>query len=381
MIVSFFTRNGAGKKKNLYVRLTKEGKSTEIKLDFVHENSGRIDVYKNQVSKELIKLHNEQLLKNKPADVKSIKMLYLGQSKVHYLSEVFLDYINSKVKPRVANQEITISTQFKFTRCYNHLKDFMQCRHMDDINICAVDREFIDGFENHLRQFNAHNAAMKNLSYLKQVLRYACDIKGYISKNPFNTMSLTPIRHRPVFLGDMELLRIMNRRDLIERLEMTRDVFVFQCFTGLSYSDIHQIKAENISEDHILIYRKKTKEPELVYLYDVAKWIMRKYNNKLPIYCNQRMNAYLKEIATLCNISKKLTTHVARHTFATTITLNNGVPIEAVRSLLGHSRIEMTEHYAQYNYKSVLERCSQNNKVLSNKFKVHDLSMFSLLCP
>lgn len=369
MIVNFFTRKTGAQKQTLYVRLSHSQQSTEIKLDFLFEaNSSRMQSYQNAVKQQLTDLFNAQLVAGSPADPKTIKHLYLSQVKVKYLLETYWDYITNKLKPRLAQKDIVFATFQKYTCTYNHLKDFLACRQLNDINIQAVDTAFVDEFDTFLRQFNAHNSTVKHLFHLKTILSYAINVKGYLLKNPFVNIKLTKKVTQVTFLEEQELLRIINKTTLNERLTKVRDIFIFQCFTGLAYADMAALKVTDIQEKFIRINRTKTDETSVIFIYDVTEQILKKYNHKLPVISNVKMNEYLKEIAILCNISKKLTTHVARHTFATTICLNNGVSLETVQKLLGHSSIKQTQHYAKLMTKSILDNCKKNNVTLNKLY-------------
>ena len=147
----------------------------------------------------------------------------------------------------------------------------------------------------------------------------------------------------------------------IDRLAQVRDVFLFCCFTGLAYVDVKKLKISQIAkgldgEKWIFINRQKTDSRSAIPLLPTAVNLIAKYSTHpvcikkctpLPVPSNQKMNGYLKEIAALCGINKMLTSHIARHTFATTVTLSNGVPIETVSKMLGHTSIRQTQHYAK----------------------------------
>jgi len=167
-------------------------------------------------------------------------------------------------------------------------------------------------------------------------------------------------------LNEDELKRLMTFNSPFERLNRVRDFFVFSCFTGLAYADVKKMKKSEIERNEagywIKTKRQKTGGRANIPLLAVPMQIIAKYVNLdmlhdddpiLPILSNQKMNAYIKEIADLCGISKILSYHVARHTFATTVTLTNGVPIESVSKMLGHKNIQSTQHYARIVDKKV----------------------------
>jgi integrase len=163
------------------------------------------------------------------------------------------------------------------------------------------------------------------------------------------------------FLNKDELTRVEEKPIGIERLDNVRDVFVFCCYTGLSYVDVEKLTKRQIvkgldGEDWINVDRTKTGSPSNVPILPKAMKLLLKYKNHpeclnsgrlLPLIANQKMNAYLKELATFCGIEKKLTFHAARHTFATAVTLSNGIPLETVSAMLGHKNFRTTQIYAK----------------------------------
>jgi len=182
------------------------------------------------------------------------------------------------------------------------------------------------------------------------------------------------------FLTQLEVQTIYGKEMVTDRLKQVRDIFVFSCFTGLAYIDVKNLSKTNISlgidgEKWIFTHRQKTETASRIPLLPIAAEIIEKYANNpvclnndklLPVLSNQNMNAYLKEIAGVCGINKELTFHIARHTFATTITLTNGVPIESVSKMLGHKSLKTTQHYAKILDKKV----SGDMQLLREKFQI-----------
>ena len=185
------------------------------------------------------------------------------------------------------------------------------------------------------------------------------------------------------FLDEEELSRLQNKELKIERIVLVRDVFLFSCYTGLSFIDAWNLTKDNIGigidgNKWIFTARQKTKIASHIPLLPIAEDIIKKYEKHpmcaisgklLPVLSNQKMNAYLKEIADLCEITKELTFHIARHTFATTVTLSNGVPIESVSKMLGHKSIKTTQHYAKI-LDSKVSADMENLKILLENKKV-----------
>jgi site-specific recombinase XerD len=178
------------------------------------------------------------------------------------------------------------------------------------------------------------------------------------------------------------------KKSLIKRMDQVRDVFLFSCFTGLAYKEVYNLTQNDIVIGNdggrwIKINRVKTGNPEDVPLLPIPEAIISKYlhdkrcresNRLLPVNSNVKYNAYLKELADLCRISKKLTTHIARHTFATTVTLENDVPIETVSKMLGHRSIRTTQIYARITKKKISNDMKELRKKLffGGKLKLED---------
>lgn len=211
------------------------------------------------------------------------------------------------------------------------------------------------------------NTATKFLQNLKRIT-YSCLRHGWLLKDPFVGISLAMKEVDRPYLTEAELKNLMEFTSEIDRLVKVRDFFVFSCYTGLAYIDLYKLRKKEIEKNTqgywIKTRRQKTGGRTSVLLIDVPMQIIAKYVQLdlleaedliLPIMSNQKMNAYLKEIADFCGITKKLSYHIARHTFATTLTMMNGVPIESVSKMLGHKNITSTQHYARIVDKKVGE--------------------------
>jgi len=206
----------------------------------------------------------------------------------------------------------------------------------------------------------SNNTAIKYLKNFKKII-LICLASGWLTVDLFvNYKAKIKVVDRE-FLTEEEIQRIMDKQFHTERLVQIRDVFLFSCFTGLAYADVHKLKPSEIvtgpdGEQWLYTKRQKTDVPTKVPLLPSAVSIIQRYKDSpicaihdrvLPICTNQKTNAFLKEIGDLCGIEKHLTFHIARHTFATTVTLANGVPIESVSKMLGHTNIKTTQHYAK----------------------------------
>jgi integrase len=200
----------------------------------------------------------------------------------------------------------------------------------------------------------SHNGAVKYLALLKKVVNRAV-ANNKMSFNPFATYRLERQTVSPDFLTEEELRKIINFNSPLPRLEQTRDMFLFACYTGLSYIDVKTLKPEHLERDKqgriwIKKHRVKTGVLSRIPLLPSAKMLLDKYAGNetlMPIFSPKDINLFLKDIAILCNIDKRVTYHTARHTFASTVTLANNVSLIVVSKMLGHSNVRMTEHYAK----------------------------------
>lgn len=249
----------------------------------------------------------------------------------------------------------------KYILVRNRLQDYIASQlGVKDISLEEVTPKFLSNFDNYLRvEYNmANNHAMKIRQKLRTIYKVAID-NGWVSKNPFSTVK---IHFEPVerdVLTKSELTALIQTDMIFDRLEKMRDVFVFACFTGLAHCDVAGLTKENIITDEagqvwLKTHRQKTSEVVDIPLLEIPQLIIKKYqgmkelNGKLlPTLTNSCSNLYLKELAVRCGINKTLTFHMARHTFATTVTLSNGVPIESVAKMLGHRNIRTTQIYAK----------------------------------
>ena len=237
------------------------------------------------------------------------------------------------------------------------LENFIQFKyHRDDMFLRELNRDFIEEFRIWLLSEHglSHNGAVKYLALLKKVVNRAV-ANNKIAFNPFAAYKLERQEVSPDFLNEDELRRIINFNSPLPRLERTRDMFLFACYTGLSYVDVKTLRAEHLERDNegrIWIKKKRIKTGVLarIPLLPSAKMLIDKYSGGdtlIPIYSAKDINLYLKDIAILCHIDKRITYHTARHTFASTVTLANNISLIAVSKMLGHSNTRMTEHYAK----------------------------------
>ena len=289
------------------------------------------------------------------------------------LIEVYAEH-NKRCRALIG-KDFSESTVEKFDTSLSTLKAFVKhTTKKDDILLKEVSRVFIQDFEFYLKAERnmQHNSALKHLKNLKKIVRIAL-ANEWIKKDPFMGIQFKHDKVEVEFLSQEELDRIKNKEFTIKRLEVVRDIFLFCSFSGLAFIDVKQLNPSHLITDSngtlwIRKPRQKTGNMCNIPVIQPAKVILDKYkdhpdclkqNVLLPVLSNQKMNSYLKEIADLCGITKKLSTHVARHTAATVVFLANNVSIENVAKILGHSSTKMTQHYAKVLDSSILRDMQQ----------------------
>jgi len=269
------------------------------------------------------------------------------------------------------------STSYKHT--YKFIKDIYK---VDDINIRSLDLTFIKKLYNWYRtdlELN-HNSALKNIANMKKIVLDCVD-NGWLVGDPFAKFEMTRDDVDTIYLDKEEIQQIACKNIQNERLSRVRDLFIFCCFTGLSFIDVKQLKHSEVilahnSELRIYKNRQKTGTPAVIPLLPIALLILKKYQDDkmclakdvlLPVLSNQKYNSYLKEIADTCNVKKELTSRMARNSFATTVTLANNVPMETISKMMGHKSLRQTQHYAKVLAIKVTEDMITLKKTLAKK--------------
>jgi site-specific recombinase XerD len=342
--------------------------------------NSHLDYLKNQV------LEAEKRLFKKDISVTSEnlknELFGLAENK-RMIVPIFQDH-NNKIKELVGI-EYAPGTLERYNTSLKHTIEFMQWKYnISDIDITKIDHAFITDYEFWLRSVRkcANNTAIKYIKNFSKIIKI-CLANDWLDKNPFANYKSKVKEIERVYLSEKEIQSIIEKDFKTERLSLVRDIFLFSCFTGLAYIDVKNLTKSHISfgidgEKWIFTHRQKTESASKIPILPVTQMIIDKYadnpecinqNKLLPILSNQKMNAYLKEIAGVCEIEKELTFHIARHTFATTVTLTNGVPIESVSKMLGHKNLRTTQHYAK-----VLDRkVSDDMKVLRDKYNIKSI--------
>ncbi|HAU52097.1 MAG TPA: recombinase [Sphingobacterium sp.] len=292
----------------------------------------------------------------------SIKLRYQGKDiKQKQFLDVFREH-NIHMEALLGNG-FKPNTLKGYKTSLSHFEGYLEKEfRLADIDTRKIDHAFVTGYEFFLRSTMGCSAvsAAKYMKHLRKIIKI-CIAHRWITDDPFAFYKIKAKAKEKEFLTDAELRRIEEKLFKIPRLAHVRDIFVFCCYTGLSYADVKKLKWTDIAEGvdgklWIFTSREKTETSSNIPLLPKALEIIERYRDYppcvskdmvLPVLSNQKMNSYLKEIADLCEITKELTFHKSRHTFATSVTLANSVPIETVSKMLGHTDIKTTQHYAK----------------------------------
>ena len=346
----------------IYVK-PNEWSSQSGKLKTNSSDAKRINKLLEGFKLKAFDLQRELMTEGKEVSLENIKAKWYGTSveKSRMLMEVFKQH-NDQMKALI-NQEFSPLTFERYETSFRHTQEYMRWKYqIDDIDIKQLNYEFISNYEFWLKSQRKcdHNTTVKYLSNFKKIV-HICIKNGWLDRDPFVGFKMTKREVERPFLVEEELTRIVEEDFKMPRLRQVRDIFIFCCYTGLAYADVKKLTREEITtgidgEKWIWTSRQKTDTATRVPLLPRALEILDRYKedaqclNKgrlLPVLSNQKMNNYLKEISDACEITKKMTFHTARHTFATTVTLSNGVPIETVGKMLGHKNLKTTQHYAK----------------------------------
>ena len=305
--------------------------------------------------------HQNFLAEDGYVDPFIIKEFLLGKHRrQRFFFEVFEEH-NARIASLIG-KDYDRTTYHRYMLCLRYFREMMAKQtKAEDFPIRNLSHEMVRDFEHFLKTKKrvAQNTMIRYMKCLKKVVNLSL-ANGWMTVNPFAGIKYAEKKVIREYLTMPEVNRLREKEFSIQRLEMVRDIFLFCCYTGLAYIDVHNLRPENITEDAhgrkwIRKQREKTDVEFYVPLLEYPLQILEKYKNHplckergtlLPVYANQKMNSYLKEIADFCGIKKQLTMHIARYTFATTITLANDVKLENVSKMLGHTSTRMTQHYA-----------------------------------
>lgn len=362
----------------IYMRITVNGKRAETITGRLCEpgrwnsQSGRangtkeeikaFNAYLDDLQNKIYEAHRQLTLADRLITAETIRDKFLGKSeKPRLLIEIFNEH-NKRLETLI-DKEYSKGTLTCFQTSLKHTKDFLKWKYdLTDIDIKQIKNSFIMDYDFFLRSERrcANNSAVKNMKNFGKIIRI-CIANRWLNTNPFLNYKHTMKKVDRVYLTSDELQEIADKKFAIDRLSQVKDIFLFCCFTGLAFADVKRLQSRDIvkgvdGEQWITIKRQKTNTQSKIPLLPTAIKLIKRYADHplcettgkvFPVLSNQKMNAYLKEIADVCGINKQITFHIARHTFATTVTLLNGVPIESVSKMLGHTNIRITQHYAK----------------------------------
>lgn len=329
-----------------------------------------------------VDIQKKVLLEGKEFTAKEFSNRWYGVvQKERMLLEIF-QYHNDQFKALIG-KDVALGTWHRYETSLEHTRSFTYWKFKKaDLAISQLTYEFITDYEFWLKSVRNcnHNTTMKYLANFKKII-LICVKNGWLQRDPFYGYKMVKREVERAYLTWDEINTIASKTFVSERLNQVRDTFLFSCYTGLAYIDVKQLKSTEIAigidgQKWIFTHRQKTETASRIPLLPPALALIEKYqghpqcithNTVLPILSNQKMNAYLKEIADVCGINKPLTFHSARHTFATSVTLSNGIPIESVGKMLGHKNLKTTQHYAKILDKKV----SDDMQSLRSKFAIN----------
>ncbi len=378
-------KKDANGKAPIYLRITIDGKRSQISTGFkiepqlfnvkaeeVRGKTAETQTINHKLQMMKGKLHQQFLILSSQQEnilPETLKDLFLGGSKPQKSFLEIFSLHNEVFGEKVDAGRRAIATLKKYKATKEKLRAFIQAEFgTKDLSIRDVKSSFADDFEHYLSVYEhlEHNTIMKHIKNVKKILSLSVQ-KEIIASNPLQFYKCTYENTERERLTEEELKGLMKAKFSRIALEEARDCYIAMCFTGYAYRDAYLLSPENIQvmedgERWFVKNREKTSSKENVPILPVVEKIIEKYkdhpyckayNQVFPIHTNQKFNSYLKVIAKVACINKHLTTHTARHTFATTVTLTNGMPIETVSALLGHSSIRTTQIYAKVVSKKV----------------------------
>lgn len=363
----------------IYLRITVDGDEKEMSVKRLWEPS-RWNAHANRATgtKEDTRSLNEYLdvVQNKAYDARKdmisrgevitavgIRDILSGTKQRNWkLMELFKKH-NDDLKKLVEKKKAAKGTWTNFHTSYTHVIAFLKAEYgVEDMNILSLDMVFVKKLYNWfitVKNLN-HNTTLKNIANMKKIV-IDCVDNGWLVNDPFAKFESTRDEVETVYLTKEEIQAIAEKEIGSQRLSRVRDLFIFCCFTGLSFIDVKQLKRSEVTIDskgELRIYknRQKTGTPSVIPLLPIAKKILNKYHSDLeciekdmllPVLSNQKYNAYLKELADISGVEKELSSKMARNTFGTTVTLANNVPMETISKMMGHKSLRQTQHYAK----------------------------------
>ena len=342
-----------------------------------------LNTYIEEARIKLYQIFCELEQQNRSVTAHLLQKLFFGQEQPEEVRTLLgtMQEHNDQCRALVGTDYALITVR-RYESCRRYLAELVRQRYgKEDLPLTEVNGELVRAFAFYLKTEKGcqQNTVIRYMKCLKKITNLA-RANDWMAKDPFLGIRFHEKEVVREFLTMDELQTIYRKEFPLERLTLVRDVFIFAAFTGLAFIDVQQLAPEHIVRDNngnlwIRKPRQKTKNMCNIPLLDIPQEILRKYADHptcrkkgvlLPVPCNQKMNSYLKEIADICMIRKNLTTHCARHSYATSVCLANGVSLENVAKMLGHSNIKMTQHYARVLDSSILRDMNQVQAALSS---------------
>lgn len=390
--IRFFARKSRGAKENqspISVRVTVNSSRVEISLGknvpdgIWHEKlqkckgqtkeARQINEFLELTTFKINEIRHRLIIEGKETSADLIKTRYKGlpdPGEIHKPTILQLyETHNNKLKELI-DIDIAPATYKRHGTSKSHVATFIKYQYgQDDLELDRIDFKFLSDYEHYFKTIRKcnHNSTMKYIKNLGKVIRLGL-AEGYMTRNPFDKFKLTYKTVRRDILTIEEVDKLVKLKIPEERLDRVRDLYIFCIYTGLAFVDVTNLRMEHLvktSEGTTWIKnsRYKTSVSFLIPLLAIPQRLVKKYDNfnkrsingsVMPTLSNQKYNSYLKELSIRSKITKNLTSHLARHTFATTITLNEGVPLEVVSKMLGHSDTKTTQIYAKIQEKAIM---------------------------
>ncbi len=394
------SRSSVNEGKIIYCRLNYAGQRIEITTEYRIESdkwddkakkvkgnsstSRHINNSLEEIRNKYFSIYSNLKLEGKPFNVFNIRDEYLGLNKTqNSITIIELVDKHNLYKESLVGIDVSKATIERYYTLKRHLIGFIQYKFQEaDLPLEQFNFPTLLDFESYLKikLKIGHNTAVKYIRNLRTVINYGIQI-DILDKDPFLKYKTKIKEVRRGFLDKDEIEAIKSLKIEIERLAVVRDIFIFCCYTGLAYIDVKQLSMNHITigidgEPWINTERKKTSNVVKVPILPPAMELIKSYkdhpariyeNRVLPVLSNQKMNAYLKEIGDLAGINKRISMHLARHTFATTITLQGGASIETVSKMLGHSNIGTTQIYAKITDQKVSQEMQKLRQQLEKQ--------------
>lgn len=349
-----------------------------------------LNLYLDQEQARLFECYQELRAEQQLVTAPAVKARFLGLDTIHHSLLELIEYHNTTMV-----NKLHYDTMRHYKTSQHYLRLFMEQKmKTSDVYLKDLNYAFVINFENFLRAHVpadyrnkiGNNTVMKHIQRLRKMVTMAFKME-WIVRDPFVKFQSSFEKSEREFLSEEELQSIEVFKSSFERLTLVKDLFIFSCYTGIAYVDVMTLTKDHILRGidgnlWIITKRQKTGTSVKIPILEQTQYLIDKYRDSVranitgtlfPVLSNQKVNSYLKEIAEACGIKKNLTFHVARHTFATTVTLTNGVPIETVSKLLGHTKLATTQIYAKVIERKVSDDMQALRFILDKNKKESEL--------